>query len=296
MADIQRIPAAEGAEPAIRALQDDGCVIVTGVLNGEEAARLGQELEPHFAATPSCQGDFYGFATKRISGLIAKSRLCQAIATDPLILAVMDAFLLKAARAYQLNLTQAIQIGPGEPQQIIHRDDLMFNFAHPDCEAMINTMWAVDEFTVENGATHVVPGSHRWPADRQAEAHEEVQGVMSKGSVLIWLGSLLHGGGANRSPAPRAGVVLSYSLGWLRQAENQYLAVPPAIARSLPETLQRLLGYFVHEPNLGCVEGQDPIRWLQGEDVVNARFQEYLPEEVRPLLEAHRKQLTLATP
>ena len=91
----------------------------------------------------------------------------------------------RAAAATILNLTQAIQIGPGEPAQVIHRDDLMFNFAHPEFEAMINAMWAVDDFTAENGATHVVPGSHKWPLDRQAQPHEETQGVMKSGSVLI---------------------------------------------------------------------------------------------------------------
>jgi ectoine hydroxylase-related dioxygenase (phytanoyl-CoA dioxygenase family) len=206
----------------------------------------------------------------------------------------MDHFLLKGCRGYHLNLTQAIQIGPGEPQQVIHRDDLMFNFTHPDFEAMINTMWAVDDFTAENGATHVVPGSHKWPLDRQAQPHEEVQGVMKAGSVLIWLGSLQHGGGANRTSRPRTGVVHSYNLGWLRQAEPQYLAVPREIARTLPERLQRVLGYFVHEPNLGSVEGQDPIGLLNGKLTVNGHFTEFLPEEVRPLLAEHRARLKAA--
>jgi ectoine hydroxylase-related dioxygenase (phytanoyl-CoA dioxygenase family) len=212
----------------------------------------------------------------------------------PTILGVMDHFLLKGCSAYQLNLTQAIQIGPDEPQQVIHRDDLMFNFAHPEFEAMINTMWAVDDFTIDNGATHVVPGSHKWPLDRQAQPHEEVQGVMKAGSVLIWLGSLQHGGGANRTKRTRTGVVHSYNLGWLRQAEPQILAVPREIARRLPERLQRLLGYFVHEPNLGSLEGQDPIGLLTGELAVNGFFREFLPEAVRPLLAEHRARLKAA--
>ena len=206
----------------------------------------------------------------------------------------MDHFLLKGCREYQLNLTQAIRIGPGEPPQVIHRDDLMFNFAHPEFEAMINAMWAVDDFTAENGATHIVPGSHKWPLDRQAQSHEEAQGVMKRGSVLIYLGSLQHGGGANRTDKPRTGIVHSYSLGWLRQAEPQYLAVPIEIARTLPERLQRLLGYFVHEPNLGSLEGQDPIGLLTGALAVNGHFREFLPEEVRPLLAEHRARLKAA--
>ena len=114
---------------------------------------------------------------------------------------------------------------------------------------------------------------------------------MRKGSVLIYFGSLLHAGGANRTDASRTGIVISYCLGWLRQAENQYLAVPPDIARALPEELQRLLGYFVHEPNLGSVEGQDPIRMLKEEQAGASPFQEFIPKEVQPLLEEHRAKM-----
>ena len=288
MAEVITVKASEGLPVINGILERDGCVVIEDVLDGRQVDELAAELKPHFEAAPDCAGDFYGYATKRLSGLIAKSRTCQAMAIDPTVLGVMDHFLLKGCRGYHLNLTQAICIGPGEPQQVIHRDDLMFNFAHPEFEAMINTMWAVDDFTAANGATHVVPGSHKWPLDRQALPHEEAQGVMKRGSVLVWLGSLQHGGGANRTNRPRTGIVHSYSLGWLRQAEPQYLAVPREIARTLPERLQRLLGYFVHEPNLGSLEGQDPIKLLNGELAINGHFNEFLPDEVRPLLAEHR--------
>ena len=205
---------------------------------------LEGRIRPLLDATAPCQGNFYGFATKRLSGLIAKSKTCRQMAVEPVILAVMDKFLLRNCRAYQLNLTQAIQIGPGEPQQLIHADDLMFSFEHPGREAMINCMWAVDDFTKENGATLLVPGSHRWPRDRVPEPHEITQGEMRKGSVLIYFGSLLHAGGANRTDKPRTGVVISYCLGWLRQAENQYLAVPPDIARGFAGRAATALGIF----------------------------------------------------
>jgi ectoine hydroxylase-related dioxygenase (phytanoyl-CoA dioxygenase family) len=114
---------------------------------------------------------------------------------------------------------------------------------------------------------------------------------MKRGSVLIYLGSLQHGGGANRTDKPRTGIVHSYSLGWLRQAEPQYLAVPYDIARTLPERLQRLLGYFVHEPNLGSLEGQDPIGLLTRALAVNGLFREFLPPEVLPMLAQYRAGL-----
>jgi ectoine hydroxylase-related dioxygenase (phytanoyl-CoA dioxygenase family) len=294
MAEVIKVKAS--AHPALinEILERDGCVIIENVLDRRQVKTLAAELAPHFDEVPTCAGDFYGYATKRVSGLAAKSPMCQAMIVHPSILGVMDHFLLKGCRGYHLNLTQAIRIGPGEPQQVIHRDDLMFNFAHPEFEAMINTMWAVDDFTKENGATHVVPGSHKWPLDRQAQPHEEAQGPMKRGSVLIWLGSLQHGGGANRTDKTRTGIVHSYSLGWLRQAEPQHLAVPLEIAKKLPEKLQRVLGYFVHEPNLGSVEGQDPIGILTGNLAVNGHFREFLPEEVRPLLAEHRARLKAA--
>jgi len=294
MAEVKTVKASAGEAVINEILERDGCIVIEDVLDTRQVADVAAELAPHFDEVPNCAGDFYGYVTKRLSGLIAKSRACQSMAIHPEILGVMDHFLLKGCRGYHLNLTQAIQIGPGEPAQVIHRDDLMFNFAHPEFEAMINAMWAVDDFTAENGATHVVPGSHKWPLDRQAQPDEEAQGVMKRGSVLIYLGSLQHGGGANRTDRPRTGIVHSYSLGWLRQAEPQYFAVPREIARTLPERLQRLLGYFVHEPNLGSLEGQDPIRLLTGELATNGHFSEFLPEEVRPLLAEHRARLKAA--
>jgi ectoine hydroxylase-related dioxygenase (phytanoyl-CoA dioxygenase family) len=294
MAELKTVKASVGQDTINEILEREGCVVIEDVLDERQVQKLAAELAPHFDEAPNCQGDFYGYVTKRLSGLVAKSPACQSMAIHPSILGVMDHFLRKGCREYHLNLTQAIRIGPGEPAQVIHRDDLMFNFVHPEFEAMINTMWAVDDFTAENGATHVVPGSHRWPLDRQAQPNEEVQGVMKRGSVLVWLGSLLHGGGANRTDRPRTGIVHSYSLGWLRQAEPQYLAVPYEIASTLPERLQRVLGYFVHEPNLGSLEGQDPIGLLTGTLTVNGHFREFLPEEVRPLLAEHRARLKAA--
>ena len=296
MAKVQTVRPDEQFDVINRILERDGCIVIENVLDRQRLDRLKGELGPHFEETPNCTGDFYGHATKRLSSLIAKSTLCRRMAIHPVILAVMDEFLLRGCRQYQLNLTQAIRIGPGEPQQIMHPDDPLFPYVHPGYEAMINCMWAVDEFTSENGATNVVPGSHKWERvglipEREPVQDEITQGVMPAGSVLIYFGSLLHCGGANRSAKPRTGVVLSYCQGWLRQSENQYLAVPLATAQTLPERLQRLLGYFVHEPNLGQIEGRDPIELLQGRTIVNAGFEEFLPSELQPLLDQHKARL-----
>ena len=288
MSSIRTFDAATQAAEIIAAIEEDGCAVIEGLLDSAQTERLREEMQACFSSVPNCRGEFYGYETKRASGLIAKSQVCRALAIDPLILTVMDAFLLKGCSEYQLNLTQAIRIGAGEIRQFLHKDDLMFPYQKNGLEAMINCMWAVDEFTEQNGATQLVPGSHRWEAERVPADHEVTQGVMKAGSVLVYLGSLIHGGGANRTERPRTGLVVSYCCGWLRQAENQYLAVPVEVASTLPERLQRLLGYFVHKPNLGSVEGQDPISLLAGDAAANRIFNEFLPDEVKPVLSEHR--------
>lgn len=270
------VPAADPAA-MIGALERDGAVVIDFLLAPAELAALRASLLPALQDVPDCTGPFFGRATRRMSGLIERVPPCRALLVHPLLLQIMDAVLLAGCSDYQINLTQAIRIGPGEKAQMLHRDGLMFRLRLPEIETMVNCMVAVDDFTAENGATCVVPGSHRWPDERVPLPHEVVSAEMPAGSVLIYLGSLIHGGGANDTAAPRLGMVLSYCLGWLRQAENQYLAVPPELVRSLTPRLQQLLGYFVHVPNLGCVDGQDPLCWLQqNAPAIPGRFDEFL--------------------
>jgi ectoine hydroxylase-related dioxygenase (phytanoyl-CoA dioxygenase family) len=172
----------------------------------------------------------------------------------------MDRLLGPRCDRYQLHVTQAVDIGPGESAQILHRDDGLLPFAHPGPQALCNTIWSLTDFTSKNGATRVIPGSHLWDDRRLPAAGDDVvQAVMPRGSCLIYLGSVWHGGGANRTAGDwRAGMICGYSLGWLRQEENQYLAVPPAVAKTLPEHVQHLIGYKMHGDFLGWVEGHDP--------------------------------------
>lgn len=291
MTNIQHFEVNDNVNSIKDALEKDGCVVIRNILSREKLSLLKEELKPHLNETPNCSGDFYGYKTKRVSSLVTKSSTCRKMLVDPLVLEVMDEFLLRNCSDYQLNLTQAIQIGPGEPQQMIHPDDPMFPFQLPNMEEkMINCMWAIDDFTNENGATHVIPGSHKWERvgllpERQPEGKEIIQAEMPAGSVLIYFASLLHGGGANNSQKSRTGLVTSYCLGWLRQSENQYLVAPAEEAWTYPEKLQKLLGYFVHEPNLGQVEGRDPIELLNDDNIINSGFEEFLPEEVKPFLD-----------
>jgi len=288
MLTLQRFsPGADNAA-VTAAMHQDGAVILEGAIPVADLRRLQQDTDALLDLTRHGEGLFHGFKTKRVGGMVGKSAVCQAMALHPMVLAIMDRFLKPRCSAYQLNLSHLIAIGPGEQRQITHADDPMFPFVNRNFQAMVNAMWAVDDFTAENGATHIAPASHAWPRDRLAKDDEVIQGEMPAGSCLVYLGSTHHGGGANVSAKPRRGIVISYCLGWLRQSENQYLAIPREVARTFPEALQRLLGYFVHAPNLGAVEGQDPIHWLRGDDAqLTAGFQDFLPDHARQALEYH---------
>ncbi len=295
MAQVQTVNATTAYSEIVEILKQDGCVVIEGLLSNDEADSLQTEITQRFEELPDCRGDFYGHETKRMGALFSKSKMFQKMAVLNPIIDVMDSFLLDWCSDYQINLTQAISIGPKEVKQIMHQDDPMFPFSHPSHEVMINCMWAIDDFTEENGATVLVPGSHLWPRVQSLNLSMEslppemiTYGLMKKGSVLIYLGSLFHCGGANRTTQRRCGAVISYCLGWLRQAENSYLAYSKDEVQEMPERLKRLLGYFVHEPNLGSVEGIDPYQYAL-EDKRNGEFDEFVPEIVKPLLKEHRE-------
>ncbi len=239
-------------------IQRDGAVVISGLLGDQECRNLRSELDPDFSQAGFCKGLFYGEHTKRTHSLARKSQTIRDMIMAPVIIEIMNSILGPHCDKVQLNLTQGIQIWPGEKAQVVHRDDSMFPIRHKPFEFMVNAMWACSRFTRENGATIVVPGSHQWEENRLPAEHEITQVEMEPGEVLIYLGSLIHAGGQNRSHSPRTGIAISYCLGWLRQSENQYFAAPPAIAKHFPKALQDMLGYCVQCPNLGTYEGVEP--------------------------------------
>jgi len=152
----------------------------------------------------------------------------------------------------QLSLTQAVNIAPGEGAQILHRDRGLWGGHIPRrIETQLGTMIAVSDFTHENGATRVVPGSAHWDARREPTADEITSADMKAGSILVYNGTVIHGGGQNSTDRPRLGVLLHYTLGWLRQQENMYLSCPPEIAKNFTPELRRLLGYAQGSPVMG---------------------------------------------
>jgi len=179
-------------------------------------------------------------------------------------MAVCDAMLLPNCAKYQLCVTAALVPEPGAKAQALHREDGLWKLPSPHPVIEVATMWAISDFTTENGATHLVPGSNLWWDDRTPREEEIIQAEMARGSLLLWTDHVLHGAGANGSDARRFGAGAAYILGWLRQEENQYLAVPPELARTLPENLQKLVGYQL-SGGLGFAGalGQDPIEMLR---------------------------------
>ena len=245
-------------DEVIAALDRDGYAIVEGILSPEETRAIRDDLTRILATLPTGRNDFEGFATRRIYALFAKTRAFDGPATHPLVLGVVDRILGNS----QLSAPVGIEIGPGETAQRLHRDDGVYPVARPHPELVLNTMWALDDFSEANGATHVVPGSHKWIDEKPGPQAATVRAVMPAGSVLFFLGDVFHGGGANTTERPRLGVILEYAVGWVRPQENHILGVPKSIVRELPERLQELLGYNIYGTLLGNVDGRHPRKSL----------------------------------
>jgi ectoine hydroxylase-related dioxygenase (phytanoyl-CoA dioxygenase family) len=260
-------------------LSEDGCVVIADLAPPETMDQIRAELDQHLATTSGGNTDFLGEGTRRTGALIARSPTSRSLITDPTIIDTLDLVLGDHASTFQIDLTQLVTIGPGEPAQMIHRDQWSFDrYQFPrGFEAEVATMWAVTDFTEEMGATRMVVGSHRWEDDPDdVDPALTVPAVMTKGSVLLYTGSIFHGGGANTTKTSRIGMNVGYSLGWLRQEENQYLACPPEMARTLPEGLLRLMGYQRGSYSIGYADDmREPLDWLYGSPTFMSDFLGY---------------------
>ena len=262
---IQHFPSDARSEDVAEALRRDGVAVIDRLVEPATMDRAERELAPYMAATKTGPDEFSGHNTRRTGGLIARSPTCRELVMSPAVLATVKEVLSKATN-FQLHLTQVIAIGPGQPAQTIHRDQWAFDFfPFPQgYDVQCNTIWAMTDFTEENGATRVIPGSNRGE-DRLLFTEADTEPAeMTKGSVLLYTGSVYHGGGANRTSGVRCGINITYAMAWLRQEENQYLAVPREIARELPVDLLRLMGYARGAYALGYVDDlRDPIEVIR---------------------------------
>ena len=233
------------------ALAEAGCLVVTDALPSGPCSRIENELAQAMAAARVVEKDdpkqFYPGRTRRVTGLVSRSETVREVVTHDLSQQLAQRHLGANCERIQLHVTAAVAIGPGARAQVLHREEDLFPFFPvPRPNLILASMWAINDFTADNGATLLVPGSHRWDAKREATSSEVVSAQMPAGSVLYWLGGTLHGGGANTSNRWRYGVILTYSLGWLRQEENQYLDIPPKVLATLTPELQALTGHAMH--------------------------------------------------
>jgi putative sterol carrier protein len=250
---IGRFNRADSPEAVAQSLSSRGAAVIEHCVTEALADRVAAELRPHFDEVGhEYYADFEGYKTLRLSEILMRSRSSADLIGEPFMLSIVDRILLPHCINYRIGSCTGIEIFPGESAQVLHTDAGIYPIHIQGMELQVSAMWALTDFTVENGATHLLPGSHHGPPrSATTNASHTVQATMSKGSVLLYLGSVLHAGGANTTDEPRMGLVNTYALGWLRQEENHYLAIPREIADSYPERIRRLMGYQSHGPILG---------------------------------------------
>ena len=256
MAELKTFRADADTGQIFDELVRSGGLIVEGLIGPELLQDINHDVTPLLDGAGSrvdginpTIAAFFGDRVRHLSGLAGKSRrFAEEVMCNPLLLSICDRVLLHNCADYRLNLAHLMDRGPGAERQMIHRDrDVWIHFPEPQIELQVATMIALVDFTRDNGATCVVPGSHRWAVQREPLEAEIACAEMKAGSAVIYLGSTLHAGGGNGTDEWRRGVHMSYCLGWLRTEENNVLAVPPEQARKLSRRAQELLGYSIHD-------------------------------------------------
>ncbi|MEI9851290.1 MAG: phytanoyl-CoA dioxygenase family protein [Sphingomonas sp.] len=259
-------PIAAPPDPAVahwcERMARDGYVILRGLVDPAAVAALDADFARPFAETPFSQGAFFGSHTKRFGRALIRSPHAAALVQNPVILGIAEQMLGRWSDGIQLNLTQGIAVHPGAPAQLPHRDEDMWPGPKGEIEYMVNVIWPFTRFTTQTGATRIWHASHR--EDREAFVSNDrcISAEMEPGDAVVWLGSTLHGQGENSSDEIRRGMAVAYSLSWLKQYENQYLAYPPEIARTFPRELAELVGYRQLPPNLNNFEARSPMTLL----------------------------------
>ncbi|GAB2826600.1 phytanoyl-CoA dioxygenase family protein [Actinocorallia aurea] len=252
-----------GVDPAtleadLTALRRDGHVVLPGLLSEADLDGVRAAVAPLLG--PRGRNAFEGHRTQRLYSVLGKTRATDRLIDHPRVLALLDRLLQPN---YLLSQLQIINIEPGEDAQILHPDDGFYPVPRPRKALSVATVWALDDFTEENGATVVVPGSHRWPDGRRpTDADPRAAAVMPAGSCVLFLGTLWHGGGANRTGRARLAATAQYCEPWLRTQEAFALSTSRETVRAVSADIRRMLGYSIHPPFIGAVDGLHPSRLL----------------------------------
>ena len=242
----------------VESMQRDGYTVIEDFLDAQTLAEVRAGLKPHLGQHRG-RNSFEGFTTERVYTLVGRGHVFERLAEDERVLSLIGRFLQPN---FLLSAAQAICIYPDEAEQGLHFDDSFYKVPRPRPALSVSMICAIDDFTAENGSTVIVPGSHTWgPADNASLSKASAQKrplIMKAGSCIVFLGTLIHGGGANRSAAPRVAVTYQYCEGWLRQQENFFLSIPREIARNMSPRLRQLIGYSIWPPFMGMVTAYHP--------------------------------------
>ncbi|GAB0107399.1 phytanoyl-CoA dioxygenase family protein [Nocardia sp. JMUB6875] len=264
LAGTYRRTASSGAsvDPAVveadlAAVARDGYVILPDLLTPAELDEIRASVVP--LLNPKGRNNFEGHSTQRVYSVLNKTRSCDRIADHPRVLALLDRLFLPN---YLLSMLQVINILPGEQAQMLHTDDGFYPLPRPRKALGAATIWAIDDFTAENGATDIIPGSHLWDDRLPGDSTREPV-VMRAGSCVFFVGTLWHGGGANSSANSRLALTAQYCEPWLRPQEAFTLSMTRDTVRAVSEDIRRMLGYSIHPPFIGQVDGMHPKRLLE---------------------------------
>lgn len=241
-------------------IEKDGYVIIPNVLSQQDLKHIREAVTP--LLNEKGRNYFEGQLTQRIYSVIAKTFACNDLVEHPIILALLDHLFNPA---YLLSQLQVINILSGEKQQPIHTDDAFYTLPRPRQPLGAATVWAIDDFTHENGSTVIIPGSHKWGDGHpnKEQLKQQINCEMKAGSVVFFLGTLWHGGGANRSDDARLAITAQYCEGYCRTQENFSLSIPKERVAKCSENIKRLLGYSIYGPFMGMIDGRHPKRLLE---------------------------------
>ena len=264
--ELVRLPNTATATEISAKLKEHGYVIVDNLVAPEVMDQIAEETEPYIDTSPYGGDKFLGAKTQRTGSLIARSPTSRTLITHPVVLEVAQKHLEKST-TFQLHLTQIITVHPGSPAQVLHQDQLAWDFFEfpENFEPQCNLLWAMTDYTEENGATRVVPDSMYKGTQLKFSQEESIAAEMKKGSALFYTGKIYHGAGENKSNAIRQAINITYAAGWLRQEENQYISTPPEIAKTLDDELLKLMGYQCACFAIGYARDfEDPLAVFKG--------------------------------